>query len=444
MSASTFERPGTALRLKKRLPGRGMIVFRTGVILCALAAAACQSNKLDVYRKPINTPSAALAEDSTKASPTEETETTESEGYGYRLSDITPAQRPATGTVEGGIWYQADKAEVKIARSGKRIKDGPLPAYVEKIVCTLAGPYCDDIRVYVVRTNGFNASMMPNGALIVQSGFLIRVRSEAQLATVLGHEIGHYLRRHSLKRTKDTVTGANTAAWVGILLGVPLGPQVFANLREFSRDHEREADGYGLLLMSRAGYDPRQATWVWDRLVRIVGPEAIKERKRYNFMATHPTSPERSKALRIIAKELEERGDVAAEPIDGFVEYQNVMAEYRADFIEDEIADGNFDELERLLEILIGDGENRAELLFYRGEIFRRRGKKKDPEQAMFAYNRAFRAGTPPPEIHRSIGLIHFKLKEFDQATEHFAKYLELKPDAKDASIVKSMMGAGT
>lgn len=440
---------------------------RLGLLaLAAMAIVSCQSGTLDTYRKPINSPAAALqdqgtdesmvvatqdssaeveaGDDTNVGSKDEDRGETSATAWNYDLNDLEPAQKPASGTVEGGIWYNAEKSEHQIARSGKRIRNGPLPSYIEGIVCKIAGPYCGDIRTYIVRTPGFNASMSANGTMTVQTGFLLRVRSEAQLAAVIGHEIGHYLRRHTLKSLSKRVAGNIAATWAGILLGVNLSNEMQASLLAYSRDHEREADGYGLLLMSRAGYDPRQATWVWERLLLEMDQDQKSGDKRWNFLSTHPPSVERAKALRILAAEMIEAGKVADDPIDGYVAYQKVLAPYRADFLEDEIAAGNFNHAAKLIDILIGDGQNRAELLFYKGEIYRRRGKKKDPEQAMFSYNRAFRAGTPPPEIHRSIGLIHYKLKEFDAANEHFAKYLNLKPDAKDASIVKSMMGAGT
>ena len=49
----------------------------------------------------------------------------------------------------------------------------------------------------------FNAGMFPNGLMLVNTGFLLRIQSEAQLAAVLGHEVGHYVKRHGMKRQLD-------------------------------------------------------------------------------------------------------------------------------------------------------------------------------------------------------------------------------------------------
>jgi predicted Zn-dependent protease len=78
-----------------------------------------------------------------------------------------------------------------------------LDAYVRGIVCKLAAQHCQDIRVYVINQATFNASMAPNGAITVWAGLILRAQNEAQLAYVLGHELAHFQRRHSLKRWQD-------------------------------------------------------------------------------------------------------------------------------------------------------------------------------------------------------------------------------------------------
>ena len=85
--------------------------------------------------------------------------------------------------------------------------DLKLHAYVEDIACRLGASHCPDIRVHIVRTPWFNASMAPNGMMQVWSGLLLRADNEAQLAAVLGHEIGHYISRHSVERLRDAYLG---------------------------------------------------------------------------------------------------------------------------------------------------------------------------------------------------------------------------------------------
>ena len=119
------------------------------------------------------------------------------------IPDMQPGQRPDSTSTEAGLWMKLDNIERDIQTSGTRIRDPGLNRYIGDIVCRLSGDFCPDIRVYVLNIPNFNASMAPNGMMNVWSGLILRSQNEAQLAAVLGHEIGHYVRRHSLKRFKD-------------------------------------------------------------------------------------------------------------------------------------------------------------------------------------------------------------------------------------------------
>src|SRR3546814_15342811 len=66
-----------------------------------------------------------------------------------------------------------------------------------------------------MRTPYFNASMAPNGMMKVWSGLLLRVNDEAQLAAILGHEMGHYMQRHTLARMRDMRSKAAIGAFLG-------------------------------------------------------------------------------------------------------------------------------------------------------------------------------------------------------------------------------------
>src|SRR6476469_2503124 len=88
------------------------------------------------------------------------------------------------------------------------------------------------------------------------TGLLLRVENEAQLAAVLGHEIGHYLARHSIERLRQARSNMAAAQIMGLFGVVGLVGQlgVAASMMAYSRDNESEADRIGLLLMHKAGY----------------------------------------------------------------------------------------------------------------------------------------------------------------------------------------------
>ena len=125
---------------------------------------------------------------------------------------LKPGERPAIQSQEAGLWMQVDRMEASLKASGRLVNDPELLAYLNAIVCRVETPYCEDIRIYVVDTPYFNATMAPNGMMQVWSGLLLRTENEAQVAYIFGHEMAHFTRRHSLQRWVDIQNKANAAA----------------------------------------------------------------------------------------------------------------------------------------------------------------------------------------------------------------------------------------
>ncbi len=153
-------------------------------------------------------------------------------------------------------------------------------------------------RIYVIRSKQVNAFALPGGYIFVYTGMLDFVRSDDELACVLGHEIGHAFRRHALLRLRKS------AAFLYLLKKLSHGDEsmetagkiflLFDSL-SFSRANEREADRLGMQFAWAAGYDPSGMVTLWERMER-------KYPSSRNFLskmlATHPTHPERIRAAR--------------------------------------------------------------------------------------------------------------------------------------------------
>ena len=145
-----------------------------------------------------------------------------------------------------------------------------------------------------------NAFALPGGPMAVYTGILPVTQTEAGLAVVMGHELGHVLARHGMQR----VTRQQGAAFM--LSAFDLGQwgeaaglaYQFAIELPFGRGDESESDHIGLILMARAGYDPREAPRFWARMAELSGGQQPPE-----WMSTHPSHETRQEDLNALMDE---------------------------------------------------------------------------------------------------------------------------------------------
>jgi predicted Zn-dependent protease len=142
-----------------------------------------------------------------------------------------------------------------------------------------------------------NAFALPGGFIYITRGILTHLTDEAELASVLGHEIGHVTGRHSVERISKA-----QLAGIGLGIGAVLSPELrdFGDLAQmglgllflkYSRDDERQADELGLRYLLRGRYDPRRMAEVFALLGRV--GEAGGGGRIPNWLATHPAPEDR-------------------------------------------------------------------------------------------------------------------------------------------------------
>lgn len=360
--------------------------------------------------------------------------------------EVTPGYRPAGDSTEAGLWLRMENFEDHLRTSSLVIQDDDLKGYLTELTCRLGHTYCQDMRVYPMRVPHFNASMAPNGMMQVWSGLLLRVSSEAQLSAVIGHEMGHYLKRHGVKGWETARDSTNALSFLALGLAAAGAGYQTANtvqlagyglIFSYSRSMEREADAYGVKLMHKAGYNPWEASKVWRRL--IAENEAAKYKRRTDpFFSTHPAEAERAKTLGNYADDL---GYTEGKPSFETGEFQTVIARHRAMMLEDELKLRHFNRTALILDWLIEDGFRLGETYYYQGEMFRMRNEEGDKARAKSAYETALLNDTVPPEAHRALGFIHLKSGNREAASNAFRRYLELEPGATDRPMIMSYIG---
>ena len=241
-----------------------------------------------------------------------------------RPQDMVPlvgAGFKPTDRDEQGLWKEMDRVEEEIAGSNLLITDPKITGYLQNIIGTVGGPAAKDFRIYLARIPDFNAMMFPTGFAVVFSGLLLRMRNEAQLAGVIAHESGHFLRRHMIRSWRDErrktdifAIGAMMAGVGGAAAGAYLGDYVqlaqlgtILSLLKYSRGMEAEADAMGIRNMAGVGYRPMEMSNIWQQLIGEENASARyrgKHRHKGGIFDTHPSSDARMADLKADAIEL--------------------------------------------------------------------------------------------------------------------------------------------
>ena len=151
-----------------------------------------------------------------------------------------------------------------------------------------------------------NAWCMPGGKVAVYTGLLPVTRDETGLAVVLGHEVAHAIAKHGGERMSQGLLAE--LGGIGLALALSTQPAVTQSifmqaygvgtqvgvLLPYSRLHESEADHIGLILMAKAGYDPRAAVPLWERMNQMGGSRPPE------FLSTHPAPESRIRNIQAL------------------------------------------------------------------------------------------------------------------------------------------------
>ena len=335
---------------------------------------------------------------------------------------------------ERALWAKAEKEEEALLRKARPYDDPLLEEYLAQVgdrltseeVRAAGGP---GFEFGVIRDPTLNAFAMPNGKIYVHTGLLSRLENEAQLATILGHEMTHVTHRHALSFQRDArnkqilYTVLAVAASIGVaaaagsragsgdyvgaavigqtasaILGLGLQLAVVAAINGYGRDLEREADQAGMESLVRAGYDPAEAPKVFE-LLRAES----KDRGSLEtfFFGSHPRLTERIDTTRELVRT---RYAAAASPA-AVVDTEDFRLRMRSvvrDNAYEDIRAGRFTVARRQLDRVLAVTPNDPVAHLYYGDLHRLQSQRdRDAEQkresaalALASYARAVERGT--------------------------------------------------
>jgi predicted Zn-dependent protease len=372
---------------------------------------------------------------------------------------------PAEFVGEEAQFMAAVSQEMGQVRSKlKTVKDPELQAYVERVGRSLVPKWVDpkvfQFTFTLVDDPTLNAFAMPDGTVVVHSGLLAVLENEAQLATVLGHEIAHATHRHGHRGFKDqqkkqmwiglASLGAGIALgdkadnpWVGIAAGLGTNLTLQAMVNGHGRKQEDEADIVGLHYMTDAGYDYMQAPEVW----RVFGKYTKDQGRLENFFfGNHSTHAAR---INNLTKEInaDYRSQVPREGLKtNAVEYQKVATNVRA-LVAKEQAQAKerqekLDTAQRGLADTLQRNPNDAAAHHEMAKVLWLQGGQQNAQQVMQHMSAAIQLSPTTPEPWRDTGLILAKMGDTTRAAQAFSQYLTLAPNAPEAPKLREFITA--
>jgi len=172
----------------------------------------------------------------------------------------------------------------------------------------------DDTRTWewqlsLIQSNTLNASCAPGGKITFYTGIIDQLNlTDDEIAAIMGHEMAHALREHGRERlsealAQNAVTNvALAAAGANYASGINAANQVaqYVLVLPNSRQNESEADAIGLELAARAGYNPRAAITVWQKMLK-----ATQGKNPPEFLSTHPSGETRIEQLNALMPAVE-------------------------------------------------------------------------------------------------------------------------------------------
>jgi len=304
---------------------------------------------------------------------------------------------------EGALRPAMSPIERDLQSSPLLVRDPALNDYMHGVACKVAMDECSRLRLYIVEQPWFNATMAPDGMVIVWTGALLRMRDEAELAFVLGHEAGHFRAHHVI---------ASTAY-------------------RFSREQEREADRMGFAAAVARGYDPQSAV---ELLARMLREEKTRTGAASSAYAYHPPTRERLDAMRTEVARLTTHGNERNTST-----YRAAIHPFLQEWLDAELARRQYAASVLVVSELLADAPpgDKALLSFYLGEAYRRRGQPADRIDAARWYAQAVALPDPPAAAWREHGLALRDAGRRREAADALRRYLDVAGDAPDRAFVE-------
>jgi predicted Zn-dependent protease len=348
---------------------------------------------------------------------------------------------------EKRLWQRSKEEQTALNNSGLVYRDNELEDYLNEIAGKLQPPEIlrrIPFRIMIIKNPYLNAFAFPNGVIYVHTGILARMDNEAQLATLLAHEMTHSTHRHALRvfrnrknkathlaTARENQSGSDGAFDLLALLG---STGCMAAVTGYCREFETEADTVGFRLVVKAGYDPMEAPKLFEHLIKELAEEKIREPF---FFGTHPKLRDRIDNYRNFLNARHHGKKSGVKNTEVF------LAKVHKAILDNAFLDlkaGRFYTAQRGAEKYLTIEPNDPRAYYLLGEISRQRKKGNDSDRAKAYYTKALSIEPSYPDPFRAIGLLYYKEGKKTLAKVSFESYLSLSPYAPDKAYINQYL----
>lgn len=325
------------------------------------------------------------------------------------------------------VWQESDEQDAAFRNMGLIYEDPVLEAYLQAVMYRLYPKFRGAINIHALKSPAPNAFMMANGSCYVQIGLLALLDDEAELATVLGHEGGHFIRQHGVQEHEYD---ENTAA-LGMTLGITLiGPLIAtSSIYGYSREMESQADAIGFQRLLAAGYDVDQAPIPFERLDAY--SQALDLKQPY-FFADHPKLEERIQYFTAQAALVKQTNGYT-----GTKDYLTATSKARMWVLQDDLSRQDYKSIMFFLDNRQQFAEYPPEACYYLGRAYQLRNSPGDAQRAETELLDCTKQVPNFAQPYAALGKLLMEEGKNAQALTALETYLQLAPNAADTSYIR-------
>jgi len=360
-------------------------------------------------------------------------------------TSLVPVTDPGFNAFESDemvLWLRSAEQAKRINESGFLYDDKELETYINSVARKLEPAQVYEripFTIKVLRDPYLNAFALANGAVYIHTGILAAMDNEAQLATLLGHEMTHATNRHAIKEMRGIKNTSAVFASVFIAtggLGGVFGPVARASVAGYSRDLEREADQEGFKLMEKAGYDPAESIKLFEQLKQEIEEEKAKEPF---FFGTHPRIVERIESYKALVAA---GGHIENQEMTNAIVFQGHVKKLVLDNVQFDLQAGRYERAASTVQRYIERYPDDAGAYYLLGEAHRQQGGDDHNKKAEESYQKSLSIDADHADSHKMLGIMLFKAGDKAAAKPHLEKYLAVNAKAVDRAYIEKYIKA--